>query len=164
MFLRFEEIDEKYLNTVLEIYNYYIQNSTATFHLKSLDIEEMKSLVFFENPRYKAFVILEGDNVCGYVYLGQHKKREAYDDTAEVTIYLAKNYLGQGIGKNALAFIEKFAQKNAYHVLIATICDENTQSINLFEHNGYVKCAHYREVGRKFGRWLGLVAYQKILI
>lgn len=160
---RFEEIKEIHLPDVLEIYNDYIMNSTATFHLKPLSLKEMRELVFFENKRYRTFVVIEEGKICGYVYLAQHKKREAYDDTGEVTVYLRSNHMGKGLGTAALKHIEGFAKGKSFHVLIATICGENEKSIRLFEKNGYFQCAHYKEVGKKFGKWLDLVAYQKIL-
>ncbi len=48
-------------------------------------------------------------------------------------------------------------------MLVATICGENAASIGVFAKNGYEKCAHYKEVGQKFGQLLDVVAYQKIL-
>ena len=46
---------------------------------------------------------------------------------------------------------------------MASIFGENVASIRLFEKLGYKKYAHYREVGEKFGRFLDIVDYQKIL-
>lgn len=63
----------------------------------------------------------------------------------------------------AVKYIEGFAKNKNIHVLVATICGENSGSINLFEKNGYTKCAHYKEVGEKFGQFLDVVAYQKII-
>ncbi|WP_394325579.1 GNAT family N-acetyltransferase [Methanosarcina barkeri] len=54
-------------------------------------------------------------------------------------------------------------KKQNIHVLIATICGENSKSINLFVRNGFSKCAHYKEVGEKFGQLLDVMAYQKII-
>jgi phosphinothricin acetyltransferase len=71
--------------------------------------------------------------------------------------------VGRGLGGRGAQFIEDVAKSNGIHVLVATICGENEASIRLFERNGYEKCAHFREVGKKFGRWLDVVAYQKIL-
>jgi len=161
--IRFETIKDEHMPIVMEIYNYYILNSTATFHAHVFDISEMKELLFFDTPKYKTFVIFADDEICGYVYLAQYRKREAYDRTAEVTVYLNPNYLGKGIGVLAVKHIEDFAKQKDIHVLIATICGENIKSICLFERSGYVKCAHYKEVGIKFGRLLDIVAYQKIL-
>lgn len=159
----FEEMNENYLSEVLAIYNYYVLNSTATFHTHLLNESEMREIVFFSNPKYKTFVILDGKNLCGYVLLTQYKKREAYNRTAEVTIYLNPDYTGKDIGSQALKYIEVVAKQAGVHVLIAIICGENTSSIKLFEKNGYLKCAHFKEVGEKFGRLLDVVDYQKII-
>lgn len=90
-------------------------------------------------------------------------KREAYDGTAEVTIYLKTGFTGKGLGSMALKYVENHAKHQHLHVLVATICGENEESIRLFSKNGYDKCAHYKEVGQKFGQLLDVVAYQKIL-
>ncbi len=159
----FRAMEERFLDEVLEIYCHYVLNTTATFHAHAPTRDEMRALVFFARERYRTFVILAGDEVCGYVLVCQHKPREAYDGTAEVSVYLKPAYTGRGIGRLALRHIEEFAGEQGLHVLVATITGENERSIGLFARNGYERCAHYREVGRKFGRLLDVVAYQKII-
>lgn len=161
--LRLEPITEHHLPQVTAIYNHYIQNTTATFHTHALTPDEMRSLVFFEQLPYQTHIIMDDDTICGYVLLTRHKPREAYNNTAEVTIYLHPDSVGHGIGHFALRYMEEKAMEHKLHVLVATICGENQQSIGLFEKNGYTRCAHYREVGQKFGKYLDVVAYQKIL-
>ena len=159
----FEEVKEKHTQELLDIYTYYVLNTTATFHDHAITMDEMKELIFFENPVYKTFIIRIDEVICGYVILTQHKKREAYNKTAEVTIYLRDGYAGKGIGTKAVEYIEKYAKTVNMHALVATICGQNKNSINLFKHCGYFKCAHFKEVGRKFGQVLDVVAYEKIL-
>lgn len=163
MDITFEEMKEEFLPQILEIYNYYVENTTVTFHKHLLSIDEMKQLVFFDNPKYRAYSILSDNEVCGYVILTQYKSREAFNRTAEVTIYLRSSFAGMGIGSKALRFIETVAANTDIHVLVALIAGENTASLKLFERNGYEKCAHIKEVGFKFGRWLDMVVYQKLL-
>jgi phosphinothricin acetyltransferase len=158
-----EELREEQLPQVLKIYNHYILNSTATFHLHPMTITEMREVVFFDKPKYKTFVIIADQTLCGYVLIMQHKKREAYDATAEVSIYIKPEFTGQGLGSPAIQYIEGVAKKSGIHVLVATITGDNETSIRLFEKNGYFKCAHYKEVGMKFGKLLDVVAYQKII-
>lgn len=160
---RFEEMREELLPEVLEIYNYYIENSTATFHVQTLSMEEIREIVFNENPRFKTYAIFTGENLCGYCILAQFKKREAYDQTAEVTVYLKPEFTGKGLGKLAVQEVEKLAAQNGFHTLLAVICGENDSSIRLFEKMGYEKCSHYKEVGKKFGRMLDVVCYQKMI-
>jgi len=160
---QFRGLQEADLTEVTAIYNYYVLNSTATFHAHPLSKEEMRDLVFFDSPKYKTFAIFEQQSMLGYLIITQHKKREAYDGTAEITIYLKSELTGKGVGSTAIQFAEEIAKKSGIHVLIATISGNNNISIRLFEKNGFVKCAHYKEVGKKFGQWLDVVAYQKII-
>lgn len=161
--IRFEEVKEEHLKELLDIYSYYVFNTTATFHDHTVTMEEMKELVIFDNPVYKTFIIKADEVICGYVILTQHKKREAYRKTAEVTIYLKPEYTGKKIGTKAISHIEDYARKVGMHALVATICGQNAKSINLFIHCGYFNCAHYKEVGSKFGQVLDVVCYEKIL-
>jgi L-amino acid N-acyltransferase YncA len=163
MICKFEEVRASHLNSLLNIYNYYIKNSTSTFHEKELTADEMRNLLFFNDNRHKAFSIFIGDQIVGYVLIAKHKQREAYDATGEIAIYIHKDYVHRGIGREALKFIENYAKSKDYHALIATICAENFESIKLFETGDYSKCAHFREVGKKFGKLLDVVSYQKIL-
>ena len=161
---KFEKVREEYLVELLDIYTYYVLNTTATFHEKPLTLDELKDLMIFEDSKYETYVIKNDTEICGYVVLSQHKNREAYDTTGEIAVYLKSDYIGKKIGSSAVNFIETIATNKGFHVLIATICGENIKSIKMFERNGYVKCAHYKEVGKKFGNWLDVVAYQKILL
>jgi phosphinothricin acetyltransferase len=124
MDIAFEEMKEAYLEEVRSIYNYYVRNSTATFQLRELDAKEMRELVFFDTPKYAAYVIKAGETVCGYVILTQFKKREAYDGTAEVTVYLKRGYTGKGIGSKAVSFIEERAKAGTCTFSSPPICGE----------------------------------------
>lgn len=161
--VRFEAMDDRFVPDIADIYNYYIRNSTATFHTGELGIEDIKGIIYTGDPRFPSYAMLEGDTVVGYGILTHFKKREAYDGTAEVTVYLKPGCEGRGLGTRALEHLEKTARTKDFHVLLAVICGENGQSIGLFRKFGYTECACYREVGRKFGRLLDVVCYQKIL-
>ena len=158
-----EELKEEHLPQVLDIYTYYVINSTATFHKHIPAIDEMRDIVFFDNDRHKSYIIKDGGAVCGYAILAKYGKREAYDNTAEVTVYLSNDCIGKGIGSEAVSFLEEAAKEKGFHALIAIICGENDKSIALFERCGYFKCAHYKQVGMKFGRLLDVVCYEKII-
>jgi len=159
----FEAVKEEHVEEALGIYLYYVNHSTATFHKREILKDEMRDLLLFSNPKYQGYIIRYQGEICGYVILSQYKSREAFEHTAEVTIYLKNGYEGRGIGNKALSFIEESAKTKQIHTLIGLICGENTGSIALFEKHGYKKCAHYKEVGYKFDRWLDLVCYQKMI-
>lgn len=157
----FTPIIHEDLFIVKEIYDYYILDSTATFHNEKITIDELEEIIFINNLRYPSYLIHDRNDVIGYCFLSRYKKRQAYDRTAEVSVYLRPGFTGKGIGVTALKYIEKAARSGGIHVLIGTLCDENQASIRLLEKMGYTKAAHLKNVGEKFGRILDVVIYQK---
>ena len=107
-------------------------------------------------------ISIDGEAI-GFCFTTSFKKRQAYDRTAEFSIYLKPGYTGKDLGAGILAFMEKRAAESGIKVLLGIITSENTASQRLLEKCGYEKCAHFREVGEKFGRVLDVVGYQKII-
>mgnify|MGYP000683753428 CR=1 FL=1 len=161
--LTFDEIGEEYLQEVLDIYNYYVLNTTVSFHTEPLGLSDMRESVLNGETRFKSFVILQGEELQGYVLITRHKNKQAYDTSGEISIYLKPGSTGKGIGEKALHFIEQKALELEFHVLVATVCSENEQSRKLFRRNGYEQCAYFKEIGSKFGRRLDIASFQKIL-
>jgi len=163
MEITFEELTEEKLQIVKEIYEYYIENSTATFHTGSITLSEIREFIPLGHPVYKSYLMHSDRVICGYCYLSPYKKRQAYDRTAEITVYLKKEFTGRGIGRLALQQLEKDARLTFIKVLMGIITADNIRSIHLFMGEGYEKCAHFKEVGEKFGRILEVVAFQKFI-
>lgn len=156
--------EKKHLKNILSIYNYYIENSTATYYTHPLSLKEMREKVFFENKKYGTFLVINKENeIVGYCVLGQYNKKEGYNNTAEISIYIKPDFTQQGLGETAMNFLEKHAKKHKIHVLIGAVTQENIASKKLFQKCGYKQCAHFQEVGFKFGKILDDVYFQKIL-
>jgi L-amino acid N-acyltransferase YncA len=163
MSLEIVEMEKSRLEAALGVYQWYVRNSTATFQIADADAAGMERLLFFAEDRYRSFAALDGGAFVGYGIVTRYKSREAFDHTAEVTIYLAREATGKGYGRAMLSRLEDFARSKGLHLLVAQISGENDASARLFERAGYAACARYREAGRKFGRWIDLVCYEKIL-
>lgn len=157
------ELQENNFDIVKEIYDYYIFNSTATFFTDVLSVEELKKNIATHHPKYKSYLIRYDNDICGFCYLSQYKNRQAYDRTAEFTVYLKPEFTGKGIGSFVMNEIECIAREAGFKVLMGVITAENKDSVALCEKFGYEKCAHFKQVGEKFGKVLDVVAYQKIL-
>jgi L-amino acid N-acyltransferase YncA len=163
MKLTFKELTEDKLPEILEIYNYYVLNTDVSFHVIALTLDEMRELVFFKDPKYKTYIAYSNDDLCGYGLIHQYKKRDAYDTTAEISLYLKPEYCGKGLGSKIISFLENFAREHSIHVMIAGIAGNNQNSIKLFEKNGYDRAAHFKEIGYKFGKFRDVYYYQKKL-
>jgi len=161
MNIEFKPITTKNISQALTIYNWYVLNSTATFHLDTVTNEELKKMVSVGHSKYQSHLILFDGQVCGFCYLSQFRYKEAYDKSAEITLYLDKDFSGKGIGKSTISYLENIAKENDINNLIAVITANNSASIALFEKNDYLKVGHLKNIGEKFGKTLDVVSYQK---
>ena len=100
MSIEFKPITTENINQALTIYNWYVLNSTATFHLDAITSGELEQMVSIGHSKYQSFLILFEGEVCGFCYLSQFRYKEAYDKSAEITLYLDKDFGRKGIGKN----------------------------------------------------------------
>ncbi|MBZ4188845.1 GNAT family N-acetyltransferase [Niabella beijingensis] len=158
-----KELATEDLHFVKQVYDWYVLHSTATFHTEPVTIDELREFIYIGHPRFRSWLILDGQQPVGYCYLTNYKKRQAYDKTAELTIYLSHDCYARGIGKAALTQLEEQARQAGFNNLLAIISGDNDQSIGFFERNSYFKCAHFKNVGEKFGKVLDVVGYQKEL-
>ena len=101
--------------------------------------------------------------VAGFCFLSQFKKHESYDRTAEVGVYLKPEHIREGLGTRAVAHLEQVAVAGGLKMLLASISGENDGSIAFFRMLGWQQCAHFREIGEKWGRRIDVVFFQKSL-
>tara|TARA_B100000809_G_C15140402_1_gene532952 strand:- start:6410 stop:6901 length:492 start_codon:yes stop_codon:yes gene_type:complete len=161
MNIEFTPISKQNITKALTIYNWYVLNSTATFHLDTIASGELERMVSVGHPKYQSHLILFDNVVCGFCYLSQFRYKEAYDKSAEITLYLDKDFAGKGVGKTTIYYLENIAKDNNINNLVAVITANNLASIALFEKAGYFKVGHLKNIGEKFGEALDVVSYQK---
>jgi L-amino acid N-acyltransferase YncA len=147
------------------LYNHYVTTSTATFQTEPLSPAEWAADSTGGEPgRHGAWAVLDdGGGFAGYLLVQPFKARCAYRDTAEVTVYLAPEHTGHGLGRAALDHAEAHARAAGLHALLAVVCAENTASLAAFERHGYDRVALLKEVGTKFGRRLDVVYLEKVV-
>lgn len=163
MDIQLVSVREEHFETIRHIYQYYVDHSTATFHSGDVTTNELREKILIGHPRYRSFMVEVDGTLRGYCYLSQYNKRQAYDRTAELSIYLSHEFTGRGVGREVLKRLENEAKTVGIVVLLAMISGDNEGSIRSFSSAGYSKCAELKEVGEKFGKLLDVVFYQKIL-
>lgn len=148
---------------ITAIYNEYVTQSTISFETEPLTVAAMEERIRRLAADFPYFVYETETGVIGYCYVHLWKERAAYNHTLETTIYLAAGHTGQGIGAQLMCRLIEECRRQGYHALVACITADNKRSIALHEKLGFHRAAEYREVGRKFGRWLGVVDYELLL-
>ena len=159
----FTEMRAEDLPVALDIYNHYIATTTATFDPEPISMETFQTRILLDHDVYKAYAIHHEGGIAGFCFLSQFKKHESYDRTAELGIYLRPEHTRRGLGTKAIGHLEQVAAARGLKVLIASISGENQGSIDLFRTLGWEQCAHFKKVGRKWGRAIDVIFFQKSL-
>ena len=154
----------EHAEAVAKIYNYYIENSTATFETSAISAEQMRGRIAEISAEFPYIVGVENGVVAGYAYAHRWKEREAYRRTLETAVYLDPQFCGRGMGGLLLGrLVEECAKIPDAHALIACITAENSASLRLHEKFGFERVSEFGEVGYKFGRFLGVIDLELIL-
>ena len=113
------------------------------------------------------FVLTEGENFVGYcavlindetAYAGIEGKWLSSEDFVVVhRIAIAQEYLGKGLAKEMMKFIEEFAVQNNIYSVKADTNFDNFAMMKSFEKVGYVYC------GEVYFRGSARRAYEKVL-
>lgn len=144
-----------------EIYNYYVRNTIVTFEEVPVPLPEMAARVAACTEHFPWLVCQVDDAIVGYAYANRWHGRSAYRYSVEVTVYVKHGEGGKGYGGALYArLLEMLA--GSYHAIVAGISLPNEGSVRLHEKFGFQKVAHFREVGRKFDRWIDVGYWQKV--
>lgn len=154
------------MHSVMEIYNYYIQNSVVTFDLEPLKlgdwIEKFRWIQGMKLPFLVA--VTEGGYVLGFAYVAPWRQKAAYRRTVEDSVYLRPAATGKRVGSRLLTALIEQSKAAGVKEIVAVISDKGAESsIKLHETMGFSHQGHLGKVGFKFGRWLGTVLLQRSL-
>jgi L-amino acid N-acyltransferase YncA len=151
-------------SAIAEIYNYYIDNSHATFETELIDTAEMlRRMEEGWAAGYPFLVCEDQGQVVGYAYGRRYRPRFAYLHSIEVSIYVKHGTGGRNIGTALYRQLIAEIRQKDFHAVIGGISLPNDASVRLHEKFGFEKVAHFREVGRKFDRWID-VGYWELLL
>ncbi len=148
---------------VARIYNYYIEISIATFEESALSIEEVERRIR-ETTRSHHWLVFELEGVTrGYAYAGEYHPRDAYRHSVEISVYIENGFTGRRIGQRLYEELFRILEAGDTHAVIGGISLPNDGSVALHERFGMEKVAHFKEVGRKFGEWIDVGYWERIL-
>lgn len=148
---------------IANIYNEYVTGTTVSFELEPVTVGEMLKRIIEISASFPYFVCEDKGNVVGFCYAHRWKERKAYENTLETTVYISRSHHGHGVGRQLMERLIDACRTKGCHALIACITGDNEPSINFHERLGFTKVSHFKQVGRKFGRWLDVVDYELLL-
>ena len=148
---------------MLAVYAPYVENTTYTFEYTLPTEAEFLARFRDITVQFPWLVWEEKGEVLGYAYGSLPFARAAYAWAGEVSIYLAPQAQGRGIGRNLYTALEKLMEYQGYRVFYAIITEENTGSLAFHQALGYREAGVFSHCGLKFNRWLSVVWMEKHL-
>lgn len=145
--LTFRHATQQDLPTIVAIYNSVIPGRMVTADTEPVSVESKLTWFNNHNPQKRPlYIVTDNNNVIGWVSLESFYGRPAYNQTAEVSIYLDEAARGKGYGKEILKTIIDQAPAFGIKSLLGYIFAHNEPSLKLFKSFGFEQWALFPNV------------------
>ncbi len=149
---------------IARIYNQGIHDRTATLETELRSPEERAEWLASHGPRHPVLLALDPRGVAlGWGSLNRFNARAVYDQVVDISVYVAREARGRGVGDALLGALESRAREVGYHKMVLAAFPTNAPGMRLYERHGFVTVGVYREHGMLDGRWVDVVLMEKLL-
>jgi L-amino acid N-acyltransferase YncA len=138
---------------ILRIYEPIVRETAISFELTPPGNEEIRQRIRDVLSSHVWLVGAEGQSVAGYAYASKFRPREAYQWTAEVTVYVDVSRRRRGVGRALYISMMEVLRLQGFRSAIAVIALPNDPSVRMHERLGFKAVGVFEKVGYKLGRW-----------
>jgi L-amino acid N-acyltransferase YncA len=152
--IRIELAKESDVPRVLELSNWAAEKTAANFATKPESLDHWLETWKRTSRFHPWFVARSGDGtILGFAKSSPHRSREAYDWSAEVSVYIDSEFHGRGFGTALYGALIPQLKAQGYVTLLAGITGGHEPSERLHAKTGFVRCGTFHRIGWKFDRW-----------
>ncbi len=151
------------LAVIREIYNQGIEDRIATLDSDLKTDDAMREWFEEHGDRYCILIAERDDRTVGWASLNPYSHRCAYKGVADLSVYVEREARGTGVGSALLASIEVQAKRNDFHKIVLFALAANGASQKLYRKMAYRDVGVFEEQGRLDGRFVDVIAMEKIL-
>lgn len=152
------------LPAIAGIYAREVLTGTSTFDLEPPPQAYWEAKLASQEPGDHLLVAGAGAaGVTGFAYSTSYRPRGGYRHTRETSIYLAPAARGQGLGRRLYDDLLATMAVDGVHTVLALVARPNPASEALHVATGFRQVGTMTEVGRKLGRWIDTVWYERRL-
>ncbi len=150
------------LPAIVAIYNSTIPSRLATADTAEVTVESRMEWFRQHDPaRHPLLVHEDGGKVVAWVSFQAFYGRPAYDHTAEISIYVAPESRGQGLGKRLLLEALGMTSRLGIKTVLAFVFSHNEPSVRLFKSAGFEEWGRLPGVAEMDGREYSLTILGK---
>jgi phosphinothricin acetyltransferase len=152
---------------MLEVFNYYVENSFAAYFETAVGPDFFKRL-YEQNGQNKSenfpLYVIEGEGkILGIGALRPYLPFPNFMHTGILSYFILPEYTRKGMGTGLLDILCQEAQIRKMKTLLVNVSSKNEASLSFHIKNGFVECGKLKAVGTKFGECFDIVWLQKFL-
>jgi phosphinothricin acetyltransferase len=137
---------------VRAIYEEGIRGGDATFETETPSWER------WDAAHSQLRLVAERDgSIVGWAALSPASARHCYRGVGEVSVYVAGEARGAGVGRELLALLVELSEQAGYWTLTAGVFPENEASLRLHKACGFREVGMREGVGEQRGVWRDVV-------
>ena len=134
---------------VRAIYLEGIATGQATFETEAPSWDAWDS----SHPHFARLVACDAEAILGWAALSPVSRRKAYAGVAEVSVYVAAERRGHGIGRALLEKLIVASEENHIWTLQAVVFLENAATLALHRACGFREVGLRERIGKLNGQW-----------
>lgn len=136
------------LPLIVSIYNSTVASRMVTADTEPVTEDSRKGWFVEHTPEHRPLWMIENEQqeTIGWISFQSFYGRPAYNQTAEISIYLSETFRGKGYGKSILQYAIDQSPKLGIKTLLGFIFSHNKPSLKLFQTLGFETWAHLPDI------------------
>ncbi len=148
------------LPRIVAIYNATVPTRLSTADTEPVTVDSRQAWFSSHTPEHRPILVHDTpDGIDAWVSFGPFHSRPAYAHTAEISIYIAPESLGQGLGGRLLRDAIHRSSGLGIKTLLAFVFSHNAPSIGLFRACDFRLWGELPEVAEMDGREYSVSIY-----
>ena len=150
------------LDAIRRIYNEGIEDRVATLESVPKTREELEVWWQEHDDRY-AVIVAETSGIVGWASLNRFSHRCAHAAIADLSVYVARDQRGRGIGRVLLDELVDIAVRGGFRKIVLHALDANEVGKRLYAGTGFREVGIFRQHGTLDGRLVDVIAMERLL-
>ena len=147
---------------IVEIYNWAIEHTSATFDTEVKSLESQQAWFEAHDAQHPIVVVKQSGRVVAWGSISRWSDRCAYNGTGEVSFYVHPDHQGKGLGTLILKDLIRTGREKGFRTLVSRITGNSAASIHLHKKLGFSDIGTMKKAGEKFGQVLDVLMMQVV--